>query len=104
MSMRIGLTRSRVIVVGTALVMVGTGSAVAAAGTAQTTSGSSSSLLPTVTRTIEKVVDKSTGKVAESLNYTVNVKPQARSTSTDTYGNPLQNINVQSLGLPSIPG
>src|ERR1700759_2134871 len=99
MSMRIGSTRSRVILLGTAAVMAASGTAVASAGTSQPSAGTN--LLPTVTRTVSKIVSD-TGKVAQSVNYTVNVKPQARTSSTDSYGNPLEGLSLQ--GLPSLPG
>ncbi|MBV9486222.1 MAG: hypothetical protein JO246_09220 [Frankiaceae bacterium] len=47
-------------------------------------------------------IKSDTGKVAESVNYTVNVKSQPRSAATDSYGNPLQDLSAQ--GLPSVPG
>jgi hypothetical protein len=80
--------------------VVGAGGAVAAADTSHV--GHNNGGLPTVTRTVSQV-KSDTGKIAESVNYTVNVKTQPRTTASDSYGNPLAG-NSPLQGLPSAPG
>jgi hypothetical protein len=60
-----------------------------------------------VSRTVYRVKNGN-GATAESVNYTVNTKPQAKARAANTtsgsssYGNPLENLSLQ--GLPSLPG
>jgi hypothetical protein len=97
--MRVRLRKAPLVAAGTAVIIGVGGGTVAVATTSHP--AAANGLLPSVTRTVSEVKSDN-GKIAESVNYTVNVKSQPRSSSTDSYGNPLQNLSLN--GLPSAPG
>jgi hypothetical protein len=89
------------VAVGAVLAVASSGGVAAAATSSSPSGSSSSSLLPTITRTVSDITEAGK-KVVGSINYTVNEKSEPRTTSTDTYGNPLQGLSLK--GLPSLPG
>jgi hypothetical protein len=97
------------LVAGAVVIMLsGIGTAVeASASTSDSTSTSTNvlgSVADSVTQTIYKVKTDANSLV-ESVNYTVNEKPEARTSASDqgsSYGNPLESVSLN--GLPSLPG
>ncbi|MCW2544175.1 MAG: hypothetical protein JWM40_1727, partial [Frankiales bacterium] len=78
------------------------GTALAGAASAGSLDLLGSSATPKISKTVYSLKDDA-GKLVKSVNYTVNVKPQARAAAagTDSYGNPIEDVSLQ--GLPSVP-
>ncbi|MBV8560735.1 MAG: hypothetical protein JO050_08170, partial [Acidimicrobiia bacterium] len=96
------------VAVAVSVVLVGGVAAWPGLALAQTAPAQAASGAQSVTKTVSRV-KADDGSVAETVNYTVGIKPQARPASTssaaaagtDTYGNPLEPVSLQ--GLPSAP-